>query len=94
MRLALGDPVVATLIAPADPPPDMGARIEVPYTRAIVSYWQLATVIEGDDGFGNDTLLWHVILDAPLTAGDYLIVWRTGDPEPPDLETFIPLMVT
>lgn len=72
----------------------MGARVEVPYTRAIASFWQLATIIEGVDGLGNPALFYQVDLDPPPVAGDYLLVFRTGDPEPPDVELFYPLMVT
>lgn len=63
----------------------LGARVEVPVTRAIASAWQPATLV-------GDT--WTVTLDRPLDAGDYLLVWRTNDPEPPDYETFVPLAVT
>lgn len=67
----------------------MGARVEVPYTREIVASWMVATV--EDTG---DALRWVVDLDPPaLGEGDYCLVWRTGDPEPPLMETFVPLMV-
>jgi len=62
----------------------MGARIERPVTREIVSYWVEATL---------DGEIWSVTLEAPVEAGEYLWVWRTGDPEPPEYETFIPLTV-
>lgn len=90
MRIAVGDRVSAYLPAPADPSPFyMGARVEVPYTREIVSFWQAA--ILQDTG---DALRWVVDLDPPaLGVGDYCLVWRTGDPEPPDTEVFVPLMV-
>jgi hypothetical protein len=41
-----------------------------------------------------DGALWSVELDAPVDPGDYLLVWMTGDPEPPEFEAFLPLMVT
>lgn len=88
MRVALGDPVVAWVYAPASPPPNMGARIEVPYTRAIATAWVVAELVDA-----GDTLRWEVELESPVAAGDYLLVWRTGDPEPPALEIFIPLAV-
>lgn len=88
MRTALGAPVAAWVFAPADPPPNMGARIEVPYTRAIATAWAPAALVDT-----GDTLRWEIELESPVTAGDYLLVWRTGDPEPPDLEIFIPLAV-
>jgi hypothetical protein len=90
MRIGVGDRVSAFLPAPADPSPYyMGARVEVPYTREVVSSWQVATV--EDTG---DALRWVVDLDPPaLGAGDYILMWRTGDPEPPDMEVPVPLMV-
>lgn len=88
MRIGLGDPVAAWLTAPADPPADMGARVEVPYTRAIACFWQPATL--EDTG---DSLRWVVELEPPVQAGDYNLVWRDGGPEPPILEVFVPLMV-
>lgn len=94
MRTALGDVVVGQLIAPADPPANMGARIEVPYTRQIVSYWQPAVFVDGLDAIGNPARFWQVTLEGPPAVGDYLLVFRTGDPEPPELEVFFPLMVS
>jgi hypothetical protein len=61
----------------------LGARIEVPVTRAIVSRWRLATPIAGG--------AWQVALDVPVAAGSYLVAWRTPDPEPPAYEAFTPL---
>lgn len=85
MQGTLGADVVATLVAPSVlPTSTMGARIEVPVTRAIVSYWRPAA-------YDPVTGLWTVVLDAPLAGGDYQLVWRTDDPEPPELEVFIPL---
>jgi hypothetical protein len=62
---------------------DLGARIEVPVTRAIASDWRRAT-LEGTT--------WVVSIEAPA-AGEYMLVWRTDDPEPA-YETFVPLIVT
>lgn len=87
MRVALTeDVVVGQLQAPADPPANMGARIEVPYTRAIVSYWRPAEL-------DPETHVWTCELERPINAGDYLLVFRTGDPEPPEMEVFFPLFV-
>lgn len=88
MLATLGDNVVATLVAPSVlPAARMGARIETPYTRAIAAYWREAAY---DPVAG----LWTVVLDSPPTAGEWNLVWRTGDPEPPEMEVFIPLSVT
>ena len=38
------------------------ARVEVPVTRAIASYWRPAVL---------GALVWAVTLEAPLLAGDY-----------------------
>ena len=80
-----GDPFVATLIDPPEAPATFGARVEVPLTRAIVSAYHLAVLDAG---------VWTVELDAPLTAGEYLLVWRTPDPEPPDVEVMLPLVAS
>lgn len=88
MQVGIGQPVIAKLVDPGallEGQP-FGARIEVPVTRAIVAFWRLA-VFNGVDE-------WTVILDSPPTIGDYELVWRTGDPEPPVYETFVPLFVT
>jgi hypothetical protein len=85
MRTLIGQDVVATIAAPADVA-DLGARIEAPTTRAIVSYWRPAS-------YDPDTGLWTVRLLPPVVSGDYDLVWRTGDREPPEFETFEPLTV-
>lgn len=72
------------LEATLDAPPDLirlGARIERPLTRAILSRWEPATYT----GAG-----WRVSLDAP-PEGPAVLVWRTGDPEPPSFEFFVEL---
>jgi hypothetical protein len=87
VQAVVGQPVDATLIAPPDTwPPGvlLGARIEVPVTREIVSAFRLAT---------RDGATYSVELDGLVTAGDYNLVWRTDDPDPPVYETFIPLHV-
>jgi hypothetical protein len=80
----LGSDVVATLVAPSTPP--MGARIEALVTRAVASYWRPAVF---------DPLLgeWTVVLEAPVFAGEYNLVWRDGGPEPPASEVVVPLTV-
>lgn len=83
MQAVVGQPFQATLPAPPGVV-GLGARIEQPVTRAVVAAWRAATL---DAGTG----VWTVSMDAPVAAGDYELVWRTGDPEPPDYETFIPL---
>lgn len=88
MQTTLGEAVAATLIAPSVlPVATMGARIEDPVTRAIQSYWRPAAL----DPVAWE---WNVVLDAPLSIGEYNLVWRTDDPEPPEMEVFIPLAVT
>lgn len=83
----LGADVVATLVAPGVlPAADMGARIEVPITRAIVSYYRLAA-------YDPVTGVWTVVLDSPVALGEYNLVWRTNDAEPPEMEVFIPLSI-
>jgi hypothetical protein len=84
----VGQPVVATLVDPGSllQGEQLGARIEVPVTRAIVSYWRLAVF----DGGATYT----VTLDSPPDPGAYELVWRTGDAEPPAYETYVPLFVS
>jgi hypothetical protein len=87
MQGTLGDDVVATLIAPGVlPASTMGARIEVPYTRAIVAHWRPAA-------YDPVTGLWTVVCESPVGLGEYQLVWRTSDPEPPEMEVFIPLAI-
>lgn len=88
MQATLGSDVVGTLIAPSVLPEfPVGARIEAPVTRDIQSYWRQAQydAVEGK---------WTVVLDSPLAAGEFNLVWRDGGPEPPDFEVFIPLAIT
>jgi hypothetical protein len=73
----------------ADPPGGLyghtlGARVEVPVTRAIVSAYQRATLSGG---------VWTVTLDGVLESGGFEFVWRTDDAEPPYYEAWIPLMI-
>lgn len=86
MEAPLGEPVEATLIDPGPAVYDLGlgARIEVPVTRAIVSMFRPAAL---------NGAIWSVFLDSPIDEGDYEIVWRTSDPEPPLYETYVPLFL-
>lgn len=80
------DTTFTTQIVVAQPLSYFGARIEVPVTRAIVSYWREATLVGG---------AWTIEdLETPVDPGEYQLVWRTGDPEPPAFEVFIPLFVS
>jgi hypothetical protein len=75
--------------------PDIGARVEVPQTREIVSFWRPAT--------SEDGTTWSVTLDSPPEPGDYVLVWRSGAPDgtqsyapmgpfpDPTYEIFVPL---
>lgn len=85
MQVTANETFTATLVDPAGDIEYLGARVEVPVTREIVSFWRVAELVGAT---------WTVDIEAPINAGDYLLVWRTGDPEPPDYETFIPLHVT
>ena len=90
MQTTLGADVVATLVAPSVLPAyPMGARVEVPVTRAIVAYWRPAA-------YDPVTGVWTVVFPAdndPLALGEYNLVWRDSGPEPPELEVFIPLSI-
>jgi hypothetical protein len=87
VQIATSPTFVATLPAPPGVTAGLGARVEVPVTRAIVSAWQAATL---DPAAGA----WSVTLERPVAGGEYLLVWRTDDAEPPAYETFVPLTVT
>jgi len=89
MLAALGSDLVATLVAPGVLPAfPVGARVEVPVTRAIVAYWRAAA-------YDSETGVWTVdFSDSPLLAGEYNLVWRDSGPEPPEFEVFVPLAVS
>lgn len=86
MQSVLGDDVTSSLVDPGSNVYGLGlgARIEVPVTRAIVSYFRPA-VLSG--------AVWTVTLEGPVDPGDYQFVWRTSEQEPPYLEAFVPLFV-
>ena len=67
-----------------DPGVTLGARVEIPVTRAIVSYYQRAALSGG---------IWTVTLDGIPEPGFFNFVWRTDDAEPPDYEVFIPIAI-
>jgi hypothetical protein len=67
-----GETFTATIAETAIP--NIGARVEVPHTRAIVSFWQPA--VTEDNGS-----TWAVTLESPPDVGDYLLVWRSADPD-------------
>lgn len=79
MQAVIGQPLTVTLQAPPGIT-ELGARLEAPGTRAVVSRYRRATLAGG---------LWIVTLDGPTTSGLVLLVWRTPDPEPPMFETFV-----
>jgi hypothetical protein len=86
-QVPVGAQITASL---ADPPGGLygnvlGARVEVPITRAIVSAYQRATLSAG---------VWTVVLEGVLAAGAYNFVWRTDDAEPPYYEAYIPLSIS
>jgi hypothetical protein len=84
VQVTANENFTATLVDPAGDIEYLGARVEVPVTREIVSFWRVAELTGAT---------WTVEMESPILPGDYLLVWRTGDPEPPDYETFIPLTV-
>lgn len=88
MLATLGADLTATLVAPSVLPAyPVGARIEAPYTRAILAYWRPAVLDEV-------TGVWTVdFTDSPMAVGEYNLVWRDSGPEPPEFEVFIPLAV-
>lgn len=83
MQVTANTTFTAAIVDPSGLTWPLGARIERPVTREIVSYWREATF----DGGAT----WTVEIEAPVDPGEYLLVWRTGDPEPPEYEAFIPL---
>lgn len=101
MHVRAGQPFTATLLNPSGlDGVRLGARIEVPVTRAIAGYWQAADLV----GF-----VWSVQMDAPprssqrppeqggdpamdqaLAAGAFQLVWM-DDAATPTVEIFVPL---
>jgi hypothetical protein len=86
-QVLAGASITASL---ADPPGGisqgvhLGARVEVPVSRAIVSYWQAGTLSAG---------IWTVTLVGVPEPGAFQFVWRTDDAEPPEYEVFIPIQI-
>src|SRR5437764_18243 len=88
MPVAAGSKFTAYLPDPGGPAVGVGARIEVPITRAIASMFVAGTL-------ATPSGMWSVVLDAPQTAGDFEIVWMTGaNPEPYPFPIFVPLTAT
>lgn len=83
MEAAANTPIETAIADPAGGYRDLGARIEVPVTRAIASYWKPGT-LEGS--------IWSVTLDHVVEPGHYQVVWRNSY-DPPPVEIFIPLVV-
>ena len=98
MYVIAGQPFTANLIDPGGlTDVNLGARIEVPVTRAIVTYWQPAALLG---------TVWALTLDSPpvaaahpgadpvmdaaLAAREFELVWMDGL-EPPTAEIFTPL---
>ena len=86
--------VGADITAAIDDPPGefgpgvtLGARVEMPYTRAIVSYYQRATQ-------DPQTRVWTVTLEGVPFTGMFQFVWRTDDAEPPEYEVMLPILVS
>lgn len=100
-EVVAGASFTTTIEDPGGLTSQMGMRIEAPVTRAIVANWLAAeltnTELAGPPGdWWDHTIsnsLWSVTQVAPLTPGPYLLVWRTSDAEPPEYETFVPLIV-
>jgi hypothetical protein len=87
MAVAAGTQFTAYLADPGGRTAGVGARIEVPVTRQIVSAWVAGTL--------DNTGMWSAVLDAPAQAGDYLIVWTTNQPtDPPPFPIFVPVTAT
>jgi hypothetical protein len=84
-QVACDVPFSASFIVPPETElvGELGARIERPVTRAIVTAWVQAT-LSGS--------LYLVTLQGPVDPGPYEVVWRTNDAEPPSYEAFVPLV--
>jgi hypothetical protein len=80
-QVITGGTFVATLTDPGGLAA-LGARVEDPDTRAVVSAWTQAALGAG---------VWTVTLNSPFSDGLYNLVWRTSDPDPPQFEKFIPI---
>jgi len=86
MTVAAGTQFTAYLADPGGDTVGVGARIEVPVTRAIVSSFVSGTL---------SGAMWSAVLDAPGTPGEYLIVWMTTQPtDPPPFPIFVPVTAT
>ena len=87
MSVAAGTQFTAYLADPGGDTVGVGARIEVPVTRQIITAWVAGTL--------SDTGMWSAVLDAPQQAGEFLIVWMTGGATQPDpFPIFVPVTAT
>lgn len=83
MEVVVNAPIDTAIADPAGGYRDLGARVEVPVTRAIASYWRPAQL---------NGSTWMVTLDPVVDPGHYELVWRNSY-DPPPVEIFIPLVV-
>lgn len=87
MQQVAGQPFTAKLAAHLDAI-GVGARVEVPVTRALVAEWRPAALTEPPAA-----LAWDVPFgDGIVLPGEYQLVWRP-DGDPPAFEVFVPLTV-
>lgn len=83
MQVIVGQPVVASLVDTAGSITGLGARLEVPGTRAALTPWQPAAL---------DGAVWTVTVDPPLVGGIYQLAWTSDDDDAP-FEAFVPVTV-
>jgi len=84
VSVVAGQTFTQTLLATEGTLPDgLGARVETPVIRAIVSAFTPATFADG---------VWSVTLDSPMFPGSYNLVWLDGL-DPPTVQIFVPLLV-
>lgn len=80
----VGSTFTAALVVPPNTfTGNLGARVEAPGTRAIVTAWQRASVT-GD--------MYTVTLEAPVATGPYQVVWMTDESVTSFGPMFIPLI--
>ena len=85
--------MTVTIPLPAGPPTNLGARIEVPVTRDVVSARQAAVLVPRLVGaYDEQRTLMEVtaVLASPEAAGEYLVAWVSDD----GYSAFQPLTVT
>ena len=89
MPVVAGQPFTVTILDGYPLSGVVGARVEVPVTRQIVSFWVAATLTPDSPTPGEGT--WSATMDYVPEPGDYLIVWR--DDQTDSWEVFVPLTV-